>query len=173
MAGVWLACGAAALLPVATFAQDNPDVAERMHDIAPVAQCLEAADDPAAARACIGRGAATCMDTDPAQNQTTTGMMFCMMAEAQLWDDQLNAEYGKLRDRARRMDAGESQPEYAVRAARLLDAQRAWITFRDAECALSFAEFGAGSMRVLSSAGCQLQLAAERTIALKFMFQEM
>lgn len=173
MAGVWLACGFTALLPVATFAQDSPDVAARMPYMAPVAQCLEAAGDPAAAQACIGRGAATCMDTDPAQNQTTAGMMFCTLAEAQLWDDQLNVEYRKLRDRARRMDAGESQPEYAVRAARLLDAQRAWIAFRDADCALAYAEYGAGSMRVLSSAGCQLQLTAERTIALKFMFQEM
>ena len=55
----------------------------------------------------------------------------------------------------------------------LRTSQRHWIAFRDAECALAYAEFGAGSMRVLSSAGCQLQMTAERAIALKFMFAEM
>jgi uncharacterized protein YecT (DUF1311 family) len=104
---------------------------------------------------------------------TTVGMMICAMVETAAWDDLLNAEYQKTRARAAAMDGFESQPEYAVRADRLLDAQRAWITFRDAECALAYSEFGAGTMRVLASSGCRLEMTADRTIQLKFMFGEM
>jgi uncharacterized protein YecT (DUF1311 family) len=151
-------------------AELQPHVAERMHYMVDVAPCLAAADTPDDAQACIGSGSATCMETE-ADGYTTFGMAACTQAETQAWDDLLNSEYVALRDRARAMDAGETNPDYAVRADALLTAQRAWIAFRDAECALAYSEFGGGSMRRLSASGCHLQMTAERTIDLHFMFE--
>lgn len=160
------------MLPFAAQAQGMD---ERMQDFAMLyasvdpAECLNSADAPDAAQACIGTVSGMCMEQEQ-DGYSTFGMMTCMMAETQAWDDLLNAEYALLRARAQAMDANESQPDYAVRADLLLDAQRAWITFRDAECALSYSEFGGGSMRVLNGSGCMMQMTAERTIELKFMF---
>ena len=71
------------------------------------------------------------------------------------------------------VDADEEEaayfPEFAVRAEKLLEAQRAWIVYRDAECALDYAEWGAGSMRNIAHADCRLQMTAERTIELRRM----
>lgn len=163
-----------ALLPFALPAQT---MEERVQDLAVLyaatdpADCLSRAAGPGAAEGCVGAASDSCMALE-ADGYTTFGMMTCAMAETAAWDDLLNAEYQKTRARAAAMDGYESQPEYAVRADRLLDAQRAWITFRDAECALAYSEFGAGTMRVLASSGCHLQMTADRTIQLKFMFGE-
>lgn len=158
------------LAPTIVQAELQHHIAERIHYMADVAPCLLRAERPAGAQACIGEGAATCMDSE-ADGYTTFGMAACTQAETQTWDDLLNSEYAGLRDRARAMDAGETNPDYAVRADALLTAQRAWIAFRDADCALAYTEFGGGSMRRLSASGCHLQMTAERTIDLHFMFE--
>lgn len=166
-----------AVLAAPVFAQEQgmedllQDLAMRYTTSDPV-ECLRRAASPVAAQTCIGVASGTCMEQE-ADGSTTFGMMACTMAETAAWDALLNAEYQKARARAARMDGFETTAEYAVRAARLLDAQRAWIAFRDAECALAYSEFGAGTMRVLGSAGCHLQMTAERTITLRLMFEEM
>ncbi len=164
----------AALLALATpaWAEPQPHIAERMHYTTGVASCLSDADTPQEAEQCIGDFAAVCMETE-ADGYTTFGMMSCTQAETQAWDDMLNREYALLRDRAEAMDDGEFDDAYAVRVERLRDAQRAWISFRDAECALAYSEFGMGTMRQLSGSGCHLHMTAERAIELKFMFGEM
>ena len=52
---------------------------------------------------------------------------------------------------------------------RRLEAQRAWIAFRDTACALDYAEWGSGSMRNIAWADCRMQMTAERTIELRAM----
>ncbi|WP_377506767.1 lysozyme inhibitor LprI family protein [Octadecabacter sp. R77987] len=165
---------AIALILVAGAAQSEPapDIARLSHYMEPVAGCFDAAPDFDAAKACIAVQSGVCMDIEQ-DGYSTFGMSNCVRAETVAWDELLNVEYAMTRDRARSWDASETQPEYAVRAGALLDAQRVWITFRDAECALAYTEFGAGSMRTLSYTGCALDMTAERAIALRFMFQEM
>ena len=48
----------------------------------------------------------------------------------------------------------------------LRDAQRAWIAFRDAECAMEYAAWGTGSIRSIAGADCMMSLTAERTVRL-------
>jgi uncharacterized protein YecT (DUF1311 family) len=95
-------------------------------------------------------------------------MMFCLLAERDLWDRLLNQEYAAARQRAQAADDAERpyHPEYAQRVTQLRDAQRAWIAFRDAECALQYGAWGAGSMRQIAGADCQMRLTAARTIDL-------
>lgn len=141
--------------------------------MAPVATCFASAQGDPTARACIGIGAGACMDQSP-DGQTTVGMMVCLLAESDLWDRLLNQEYAAARARAQGADDAERPyfPEYAVRVTQLRDAQRAWIAFRDANCAMEYGAWGAGSMRQIAGADCQLRMTAERTIDLMTYLSE-
>ena len=123
--------------------------------------------------ACIGAMSTACSAGEEG-GETTLGIVSCLMAEAAVWDEYLNAEYQAARARAKAADADEAAyfPEFAKRADALLAAQRAWITFRDAECFRAYAEWGAGSMRNIASAGCQMQMTADRTIELRQSLEE-
>ncbi|MDX8349517.1 lysozyme inhibitor LprI family protein [Cognatiyoonia sp. IB215446] len=122
---------------------------------------------------CIGDAATACMDSDPAQTQTTLGMMFCFLGERDAWDVLLNQEYQKARNFAQSMDEQDREffPEYAVRDDQVLAAQRAWIAFRDTNCAMAYGLWGAGSMRQIAGAECMMRMTAEQTLALR-VYQE-
>ncbi|MBQ2260436.1 MAG: DUF1311 domain-containing protein [Loktanella sp.] len=145
------------MLPAAALAQDDWLYTPM------VEACLASGD-----RLCIGDAATICM-ADEDDGETTFGMMTCLSAEAQVWDDLLNAAYAKARDFAREMDAGEAEffPEFAIRADQVQAAQRAWIGFRDANCAMQYGLWGAGSMRQIAGADCRLRMTADRTFDLR------
>lgn len=142
-----------------------PAAADEHQDMTVLARNCLSDQDPGS---CIGIAASVCMETK-ADGQTTFGMMSCVLAERDGWDVLLNEEYASARAFARRMDEGDAElfPEYAVRADQVRDAQRAWIAFRDANCAMEYGLWGAGSMRQIAGADCQLRMTAERTIALR------
>ena len=119
-------------------------------------------------QACIGVMSTACSAREEG-GETTLGIVSCLMAEATFWDGYLNTEYQAVRARAKAADTDEAAyfPEFAKRADALLAAQRAWITFRDAECFRAYAEWGSGSMRNIASADCQMQMTADRTIELR------
>lgn len=129
--------------------------------------CYLAAEDADARTACIGQMAETCMETEEG-GYSTLGMASCNSGEMRVWDFFLNTEFKNTMDWAKAADADEgiNFPEFANRAESLRDAQRAWIAFRDAECGLAYAQWGAGSMRHISGTSCLLQMTAERTIEL-------
>lgn len=162
------------LLAGVARAEPQPAVAELMHYMAPVTACFDAAEVPEEARACVTAQSSLCMDTEEA-GYSTVGMMFCTLAEYEAWDRLLNREYQATMDGLRRMDEEEAEffPEYANRAESLRAAQRAWIPFRDAECALAYAMWGAGSMRQIAGASCLLDMTAERTIEIRFLGEQM
>lgn len=136
--------------------------------MAQVDACHAGAEDRRMAEACIGTGARACMEATP-EGGTTLGMMACLLAERDHWDRLLNQEYAAARARAQGADDAERPyfPEYAVRVTQLRDAQRAWIAFRDAECAMEYGAWGAGSMRQIAGADCLLRLTAGRTLDLR------
>ncbi|MGH8173869.1 MAG: lysozyme inhibitor LprI family protein [Rhodanobacteraceae bacterium] len=71
-------------------------------------------------------------------------------------DAELNATYAAL---MAKLDAPNQ--------ARLRDAQRAWIAFRDKECAFRSQGSDAGSIGPTAIAGCVTELTAARTVELK------
>lgn len=156
----------ALLATPATGQQEASELAAAFGDV--LRGCYRAAPDVEARQACIGQMAETCMNgTDG--GWSTLGMTFCTLAEAEVWDEYLNAEYRQTRAWAEAADAEEAEffPGYAQRAEFLLEAQRAWITFRDAECGLEYALWGSGSMRNIAGASCKLDMTAARTIELR------
>jgi uncharacterized protein YecT (DUF1311 family) len=130
--------------------------------------CYDATADVDAKAECLGSMSTACMETED-DGQTTMGMTWCMSAEANVWDGYLNQEYQTARKWAKAADEIEaaSFPNFAVRAEALLKAQRAWIAFRDAECGLEYAQWGAGSMRNIAYADCLMRMTAERALDLR------
>ncbi|MEL6518445.1 MAG: lysozyme inhibitor LprI family protein [Pseudomonadota bacterium] len=120
-----------------------------------------------AREACVGAMTEACLAGEP-DGQTTVGMMQCVLAEHVVWDGYLNAEYRATMGWARAADQaeGEDLPEFARRAEALRAAQRAWIAFRDTECGLAYAVWGAGSMRQIAGADCLMEMTARRALDL-------
>jgi uncharacterized protein YecT (DUF1311 family) len=139
----------------------GPALADRQLQVnpAPVHQCLAQAATGQIAPACLGQAANACQDQPG--GQSTLGITECLRSEAGVWDTLLNAQYKKLRARFRSEGGG--------RAEALLKAQRAWIAFRDAQCALDYTRWGDGSMRSIAAATCEMEMTAARTIQLRDM----
>lgn len=131
--------------------------------VAQVVQCLDAGGG----EGCIGQMTDACIASRP-DGETTVGMTQCIQQETAAWDAELNAAYQRTRASFRDADAsGDVGP--TSRSDALLAAQRAWITYRDAECALQYARWDMGSMRNIAGANCLMGLTAERTIELRDM----
>jgi len=133
-----------------------------------LAQCYATAVGFEEKTACIGALALECMEKEDG-GQTTIGMSMCNRAEAEFWDGLLNKEYQLTMAWAKANDIEEAKfdPQFANLANALRDAQRAWITFRDAECGLAYAVWGSGSMRQIAGSSCFADMVAERTIELR------
>lgn len=129
-------------------------------------------DRGAAEAACIGRISEPCMGTP--EGGTTIGMVDCLTQETLAWDVILNADWPKLRKLAKAIDEDQAMPgmELPSYAETLLTAQRAWLAFRDAECANQAAEWGAGSHRNIAYQSCFMALTARRTLALRARLQD-
>lgn len=96
---------------------------------------------------------AQCLDTP--EGQSTAGTVGCIAAELAIQDAALNAAYRKL-------TAGMN----ARQQTGLRTAQRAWIAFRDADCA-SRQDWEWGSMSTVAANFCTLRRTVERTIELE------
>ena len=94
----------------------------------------------------------TCMDTSKG---VTAEMMDCISAETARQDARLNENYTKLMSKVS-----------AKRKKTLLEAQRAWIKFRDVNCRFYYDPDG-GTAALLAGNGCFLQATADRAKELK------
>ncbi len=121
-------------------------------------QCYAADNDK---MACLGRTAETCMARE-ADGDTTAGMVQCTSAETEIWDAKLNEEY-KI---TQAFFAGIDTADGGGRVDALLKAQRTWVDFRDAECAMEYSAWGDGSIRSIAGADCLMSRTAERTVRL-------
>lgn len=143
---------ALALMAAPAFAQE-PQV-----DPATVRACFD--DARGTTPDCIGEAAAACQ-AQPG-GETTLGISACLQGEAQAWDDLLNAQYKGVR--ARLLEQGGTDL-----ADQLLDAQRAWIAFREADCSLVYAIWAEGSIRTVMASDCYLHKTAQRALELRDM----
>ncbi|MDF2231134.1 DUF1311 domain-containing protein [Albimonas sp. CAU 1670] len=149
-------------IPAPALAQDEaPSVAEMR---ARIEGCLAPSLVRETDETCIGAASTVCMNRP--EGQTTRGMSACLGAETEAWDAILNAMWPRVKAAAEQADAIESPQEMGLpsRAQALLDAQRAWIAFRDAECLHAYAMGGSGTIRTLYGASCQLEQTAGRVL---------
>ena len=111
---------------------------------------------------CIGAAADQC--STQAGGSTTLGTVACLQAELKVWDDLLNAEYKATRTYVDAFDQGDPPVSEA-----LLQAQRVWIQYRDAECNLAYERYRGGTIRSIVASVCGLNLTAVRAIELRDM----
>ncbi|MEM6385709.1 MAG: lysozyme inhibitor LprI family protein [Pseudomonadota bacterium] len=158
------------LIPSVAFATD--DELAKYQNI--LKTCYEKAGAGEDIAHCKGQMAEACKNGEEG-GWSTLGMVTCTMAETRAWDHYLNVEYRSALEGLRDMDKDEAVhfPEFANRADSLRDAQRAWISFRDAECGLAYALWGSGSMRNIAASACQLDMTAARILMLKNVGSEM
>lgn len=97
-----------------------------------------------------------CMD---AAGGVTPRMRDCIETEHALWDKRLNAAYTSIM---------ASDDHSTAAKAKLKDAQRAWIAFKDKGC-LADGELAAegGTLSSIIAGDCGLQLTAERAVHLE------
>lgn len=112
------------------------------------------ADERASTSECIGLVAEACQ-MEASENQSTAGMVMCTSREINWWDELLNTNYIALKDA---MGAEEFD--------KLRDAQRAWLAFRDTQCEFDYFYWREGTIRSLFGVSCQLDMTAERALAL-------
>lgn len=97
---------------------------------------------------------AACLD----KAQTQAQMNACGAADLKQVDDRLNQVYQQVQGRLQGDAAGRK---------RLLDTQRSWLAFRDAECAFQTARSSGGSLHALNLHSCLATVTQARVDALQ------
>jgi len=123
--------------------------------------CLASAPDRSAEEACLYLVHDACLEAGG--DDTTAGQSACLQAETAVWDRKLNALWPGILAAARAADAADEGAD-GGNAAALRAAQRAWIAFRDAECAWTYQRWSGGTIRTLMAGSCQLELTARRVL---------
>lgn len=95
----------------------------------------------------------------------TATMLACINRDLRVADDELNTLYGALLDKVRHWDrVDDAEVGFETRLRR---SQRAWISFRDAECTLRGSVMEGGSAQPLIENGCRVALTKERNVHLR------
>jgi uncharacterized protein YecT (DUF1311 family) len=104
----------------------------------------------------------TSLPSDCSNLQTQADMSVCAATLAQTADARLNQVYQQVRDRYQ----GTAQ------ASLLIDAQLAWIDFRDANCTFASERFAGGTLAPLIYSNCIAEMTQQRTSELEQFLQE-
>jgi uncharacterized protein YecT (DUF1311 family) len=119
-----------------------------------------------AALFCAAAHAQTPNPVDCANATSTAEMNYCVDREYQTADAELNEVYQMVL-RSIREGGGEAPYDPVSWEAALVEAQRTWIAFRDADCkGLVPMEWTGGSGTTVAVLGCMIELTKERTRAL-------
>lgn len=109
---------------------------------------------------------------DCAHAETQTDMTLCAGQDFQAADKALNVEYQTARKAMKAQDADTEDAMKGADAA-LVAAQRAWVSYRDAQCASFGFQAHGGSMEPMLVAQCKADLTRRRTAELKALGEGM
>ena len=116
--------------------------------------------------------AAQTPDCSDSAQMTQLAMNFCASEEFSAADAELNATWKIVFPEIKSRAAGGDDNPQKDWPARVLEAQRSWITFRDAHCeSVSFAYRG-GSIEPLIFQTCRTDLTRQRTKQIKALIEE-
>ena len=106
--------------------------------------------------------------------QVQQEMNWCAHQDFLEADAALNAQWKKTAAEMKRRDADWGQPDDGSKGylAILLDAQRAWLNYRDAHCTSEGYLFRGGTMEPLIHASCKARLTEERTKQLNDLVEQ-
>ena len=128
-------------------------------------RCLAIQEDP---MVCVGREADRCAQKHGGGADMVIAA--CTFAEAEAWDDSLNAAYRELQRLAREREAWDVGYEPGALLIGLRDMQRAWISYRDAVCANALALARPfGSSAGVAESECLLEETARQFVKLTQM----
>jgi uncharacterized protein YecT (DUF1311 family) len=107
----------------------------------------------------------TCKDIDPLFDSEGAS---CAAQELKQADAELNKVYKAV---LAELDSGaETNPGTKEAKRQLIDAQRAWVSFRDSDCGAVYSYYQDGTVRVSAELSCELQRTRERTQQLQHLF---
>lgn len=110
-------------------------------------------------------------EPDCANAQTQTEMTQCAGADYDEADQELNAEYKKVRKLlATRDNDADEDGKGAVDA--LVASQRAWVAFRDANCELTGFQARGGTMEPMLISSCMADMSRKRTEELQSLAEQ-
>jgi uncharacterized protein YecT (DUF1311 family) len=120
---------------------------------------------------CLLPFAATAQDVDCTNAVTQQEMNLCAELDWQVADAELNDAYAAVIAMMQNIDA-ETTPIGVTEEARLREAQRAWVAFRDATCDVAGYAMRGGSAEPLLIYGCMMTLSAERADELRGLVED-
>lgn len=129
-----------------------------------VADCLErVAGQPELKQMaeCIGIVADPCPE---AAGANTFTIVACHMREQKIWDGYLNEWYG---------EAAKRLADEAAAATALKDAQRAWISFRDAKCFYWQKRYEGGTIASVVAGDCMRVETGRRALEMRAIFDDL
>ena len=106
-------------------------------------------------------------DPDCAEPLTQTAMNICAAQDFQRADAELNEVWSEVRAWAKSADAEPYDDGQPGHWASLLEAQRAWLAYRDAHCRLVGYDARGGSLQPLLTANCRAELTRERSRSMR------
>jgi uncharacterized protein YecT (DUF1311 family) len=109
---------------------------------------------------------------DCKEPQTQADMTICAGLDLADADTALNAQYQVTRKTLKERDAGVSTELKGGEEA-LIKAQRAWLSYRDAQCASVGFQARGGSMEPMRVSSCEADLTRKRTAELKALVNNM
>jgi len=125
-----------------------------------IAACLKKNADNAKAQGCVGSVLRACLGADDAPKSIKPSDLnghprSCAPVERKIWDELLNRWYGET---AKKIPAAALD--------KLRAAQRAWIAYRDASCAVA-GELHAFPLGEDNEATCLMETTAERALEMR------
>ncbi|WP_283194021.1 lysozyme inhibitor LprI family protein [Rhizobium sp. AN80A] len=114
----------------------------------------------------MAAGAASATEIDCTSPTTQTDMTLCERARQDDADKALNVQYKKTRAAMVAIDSDQDDDMKGAEKA-LVTAQRAWITYRDAQCEAAGFQARGGTMEPMLVAGCIANVTDARTKELK------
>lgn len=107
-------------------------------------------------------------DVNCAEPATQSDMNFCANRAWQMADEDLNLAYGFAQTMMKQVDAALPEDQRGAEQA-LLEAQRAWLAFRDAGCKAEGYRVAGGSMQPMVVATCLERVTRARTEELRML----
>lgn len=110
-------------------------------------------------------------DLDCANTEVQVEMNACAEQDWQAADGFLNEYYGRAMAAMKEIDADLPKAEQGA-AINLREAQRAWVTYRDATCAAEGYAMHGGSAEPMLIYGCRARVTEARAEELKLMVED-
>lgn len=111
--------------------------------------------------------AASCDDAG-----NTVQMNACMADQAKAAEIKLNQTYQRVLATLSSADSDQQQSYPASTKAALIEAERAWVKYRDADCKAVYNHWKGGTIRTSMELGCRQERAEQRTRQLEAFLEK-